>query len=255
MSGEESTGLLVAGDLYMDRLAADGTQQGFLPVSNATQMAINQGVEFKEQISRKRDTRGQLLESVAIPQPGEINLSLDEINRGNLAMVSLGTVENLDEGAATLTDEPVTLKGYNWTEIGYRNLKESGFSVSESGGTSLTVGTDVEVNYRLGLIRALRGGSLTGEGDDITITGETNALTGSRIKGATRPQIRARLLLDGRNMVDDKPLLVTVDEAILRPNEAIDFLSEEFVTAQMTGRMITQPGKVSPYTVDWLDAS
>lgn len=255
MSGEESTGLLVAGDLYMDRLAADGTQQGFLPVSNATQMAINQGVEFQELTSRKRDTRGQLLESVAIPQPGEIDLSLNEINRGNLAMIMLGTVEEINDSSTTLTDEPVTLKGYNWTEIGHRNLESSGFAVSFNA-SELTKDVDYEVNYRLGLIRALRGSSsLTGNDDAVTVSGTANARTGSRIKGATRPQIRSRLMLDGRNMVDDKPVIVTVDESILRPNEAIDFLSEAFVTAQMTGRMITQKGKTSPYTVDWLDAS
>jgi len=251
---EQSTGLLVAGDLYIDRLAADGSPQGYLPVSNATQMSINQSVEFKDQVSRRRATRGQRIESVAIPQPGEVNLTLDQLNKGNLAMALLGDTATVNEGAATFTDEPVTLKGYNWTEIGYRNIKTSGFSVTLSG-TTLTEGTDYEVNYRMGLIRGLRGsGQLTGNGDDVQITGETNALSGNRINGSTRPQIRARLLLDGRNMVDDRPVIVNVDEAILQPNEAVDFLSEEFVTVPMSGRLITQAGKTSPYTVEWLDA-
>ena len=250
----ESSGLLVAGDLYMDRLSSDGTGNGFLPVSNATQMALQQEIEFQDLISRRKDTRGQLLASVAIPQPGEINLSLNEINRDNLAMALLGDTESLDVAAETFTDEAVTLKGYNWTEIGHRNLKSEDLTV-EKDATTLVKGTDYEVNFRLGLIRGLRGSEeLTGEGDELTISGETNALTGSRIRGAVRPQIRARLMLDGRNMVNDRPVIVTVDEALIRPTEAVDFLSEEFVSVPMTGRMRTLPGKTSPFTVEMVDA-
>lgn len=251
---KESTSLLVAGDLYMDRLSSDGSSNGFLPVSNATQMALQQEIEFQDNVSRRKDTRGQLLASVGIPQPGEISLSLNEINRDNLAMALLGESSDIDEGAETFTDEAVTLKAYNWTEIGIRNLKEEGLTVNMDA-TELTRGVDYEINFRLGMIRGLPGSEeLTGEGDAVTVSGESNALTGSLIRGAVQPSIRARLKLDGRNMVNDRPVIVTVDEAILRPTEAIDFLSEEFVSVPMAGRMRTLPGKDSPFHVEMIDA-
>lgn len=251
---QESRGLLVAGDLYMDRLSSDGTSNGYLPVSNATQMALQQNVEFQDLTSRRRGTYGQLLESVPIPQPGELNMTIDQINRGNLAIALLGDVEDIDQSSETFTDEPVTLKGYNWTEIGITNL--SAVDSVTFNTTDLVEGTDYEINHRLGLIRGLRDSTeLTGDGDDVTITGESNALTGSRIRGAVQPVVKARLKLDGRNMADDRPIIVTVDEALLRPTESIDFLSEEFVSVPMTGRMRTLPGKTSPYTVELLDAT
>lgn len=250
----ESNGLLVAGDLYIDRLTSDGGSQGFLEVANATQMALQQEIEFQDLTSRRKDTRGQLLASVAIPQPGEVSMTLNEINRDNLAMALLGERSDLDEEAETFSDETVTLKGYKWTEIGYRNLKKEGLSV-EKESTELEEGTDFEINYRLGLIRALRDSDeLTGDDDEVTISGETNALTGSRIRGAVQPTIKARLKLDGRNMVNDRPVIVTVDEALIRPTEAVDFLSEEFVSVPMTGRMRTLPGKDYPFTVELIDA-
>lgn len=247
----ESTGLLLAGDLYMDRLAADGTSQGFLQVANATQMALQQQVEFQDLSSRRRDTYGQLLASVPVPQPGEVSLSLNEINRDNLALALLGDVVNVDQASETFTALAITLKGTNWTEIGHRNIA-SGLTVTHNT-TTLVEGTDYEINYRLGLIRALKGGSLSG-GESLELDGGTNALTGSRISGAVQPSVKAKLKLDGKNLANDRPVLVTVDEAILRPTEAVDFLSDEFVSVPMTGRMRTLAGKSAPYTVELLDA-
>lgn len=250
---DETNGLLLAGDLYIDRLEADGTSTGFMPVSNATQMALQQEMEFKDLISRKKDTYGQLLATVPIPSPGEINLTLDEINRQNLAIALLGDLEEVNDAAGTVTDEAVTLKGMNWTELEHRNLASEGLTVSHNS-SDLTKDTDFEVNYALGLIRALSGGSLSG-GEDLTVSYEHNAVSGQRVKGAVRPLVRARLMLHGRNMVDDRPVIAIVDEATLRPTEAVDLLSEEFVTLPMTGRMRTLPGKDNPFSVELQDAA
>lgn len=251
---EETNGLLVAGDLFIDRLDSDGSSTGYMPVSNATQMALQQEMEFKDLISRKKDTYGQLLATVPIPSPGEINLTLDEINRQNLAIALLGDLEEVNDSSGTVTDETVTLKGTNWTELGHRNLAEEGLTVSHND-SELTRGTDFEVNFALGLIRALPGSEELDGGEELTVSYEHNAVSGQRIKGAVRPTIRARLMLHGRNMVDDRPVIVTVDEATLRPTEAVDLLSEEFVTLPMTGRMRTLQGKDSPFTVELQDAA
>lgn len=253
MSNEDTNGLLVAGDLYIDRLNGDGTSTGYMPVSNATQMALQQEMEFQDLISRKKDTYGQLLATVPIPSPGEINLTLDEINRQNLAIALLGDLEEINQEAGSVTDETVTLKDMNWTELAHRNIASENLTVSQDT-TELTRGTDYEINFALGLIRALPGSSNLSGGEELTLTYDHNAVSGQRVKGAVRPVIRAKLLLHGRNMVDDRPLIVTVDEATLRPTEAVDLLSEEFVTLPMTGRMRTLSGKDSPFTVEMHDA-
>ena len=252
MSNQESNGLLVAGDLYIDRLDADGNSTGYMPVSNATQMALEQEIEFQDLTSRRKDTYGQTLATVPIPQPGEVNLTLDEINRQNLAIALLGEMEEINTSGETFTATEVTLKGYNWTPIGERSLKEEGFTV-EKDATELTRGVDYEVNWAMGLIRAIKGSENVTEGDTVQVSGETNAMSGARIKGSVRPVVRAKLMLDGRNMVDNRRLIVTVDEATLRPTEAVDLLSEEFATLPMTGRMRTLSGKDAPYTVELLD--
>jgi hypothetical protein len=49
-------------------------------------------------------------------------------------------------------------------------------------------------------------------------------------------------------------VIVVIDEATLTPSSEVDFLSDDFVTLEMTGEMRTLPGKASPYTVTILDA-
>ena len=63
-----------------------------------------------------------------------------------------------------------------------------------------------------------------------------------------------KLVLDGKNLADGTPVIVTVDEATITPDGAVDFLSSEFVELGLTGSMRLQTGKTAPYTVELLDA-
>ena len=251
----EANALLVAGDLYMDRIE-DGEHTGYVDVGNATQMALEQSTEFQDLVSRRRETYGQLLASVPQPEPPEINITLDQINRANLAMALLGDSSSYNQEAGTFSDQEVKLKGNNWTPLGLdkTQIKSDGLTIMKDT-EELEIGTDIEVHYRTGWIRAMKGSEKVSGGDTVTVSGEYAADSGYRVRGAVRPTIRARLYLDGRNLADDSPIRVTVDMALLTPDSPVDFLSEEFVQLEMTGRMQTLPGNDSPFSVEVPDVS
>ena len=111
---------------------------------------------------------------------------------------------------------------------------------------------DFEINYRMGIIKPVPGGSIQ-SGDEVNISYSHNAVSGSKITGATQPIIKCRLVLDGRNYNDGKDCRVEVYEATLRPTKAINFLSDDYETVDLEGTMITPSGKASPFIVDLAD--
>lgn len=249
------SGLLCAGDLYIDRFDEDGNPTGLRQVGNATRFEINEPSETQQRTGRGRGNYGQVLDEVAIKQPGTLGITLDEVDKANLAIALLGDTAAIDVTAGSVTDEEVTAGTPGGrVALANSNLDDQGtITVTDDGETptSYTAGTDYEVDNRLGHIIVLEGGDISA-GDTLLVSYDFLARSGSQVSGGVQPQIRAKLFLDGRNLADGKPIRVTVDEARLRPDGAVDFLSAAFVPLTMTGSMKLLAGKTAPYTVEML---
>ncbi len=308
------SGYLGSGDLHMDRLEEDGSSSGFVLVGNATQFAITEETETKERISTGRNTYGQALDTASIKKPAKITITLDEMNKENLAMALLGDVSVLKKGAGTGVSEMVPAKSGKFLELGKGNLASANFKVEANDGVAAavwqastvysvgdfviptvanaryykcttagtsdaseptwptngstvadatvvwtdmgtiekTLDTDYRVNYRVGFLEILAAGAIT-DGQDIKITYDHNAISGYTISGSVRPTIKAKLMLDGKNFSDGKPVLVRVDEAVLTPGGEMDFLASDFSTMELSGTLRTLTGRTSPYSVELRD--
>lgn len=244
-------GFLGAGDLYVSRY--DPTLGDFTDYEGpfeATQFALQPNSELREMASRGKGTYGQVIESVPLPQPADLTVAFAEVNRESLAMALFGTSSVVNQGAGTLTAVAVDVKLGKWVPIGHENIAAAALTVkNEADTTTYVKGTDYEINYALGWIRALATGDLA-DGDTVHITGTYNAITGSLIRGATQSQVRARFKLDGINFADQLPCITTVHEAVLTPDSEFDFLGDQFATVNLTGRMKTPAGKSEPFTVE-----
>ncbi len=130
------SGYLGSGDLYMDRLAEDGSNTGFVLVGNATQFAITEESETKERISTGRDTYGQALDTASIKKPAKISITLDELKKENLAMALLGDVAAMSQGAGTGESETVTAKSGKFSQLAKGNLAEANFKVENNDGAT-----------------------------------------------------------------------------------------------------------------------
>ena len=89
----------------------------------------------------------------------------------------------------------------------------------------------------------------------IEVTGAYGAVGGTLIRGATNSQIRAKFRLDGVNFADQLPVIVDVWEAIISADSAFDFLSNEFASISLPGRLKTPTGKTEPFQVQLLNAA
>ena len=243
-----------AGDLYMDRLTEAGVSTGFEFVGNCTKLEIKPEGELKEQMSKGRSTYGQTLATVTLPKPAGLTLTLDQVGAETMAMAFMGDTEDINQGAGSAVDEAVTAISGKYAELSFQNIVASGFTVTNASGTvTYSGGVDYDVNYRLGSLLTLTAGTIT-DGQALLVDYSYSAVTGTQINGATMPTIKAKLKLDGKNFADGKPCIVTVYEVQLMPTSGIDFLSSEWASMELAGKMKTPTGMTRPFDVQLLDA-
>lgn len=244
-------GFLGAGDLYINRYIG-GVLQGLKGPFEAKKFEIKPNVELKEMTSKGRGTYGQVVETVAIPQPFELTVELAETNKEGLALAMFGTVAVLTQTSGTLTDEVVIAKHDVWVPL--TKAKWTGDPTVTNSAASVTYvqGTDYIVNKQMGWFKALSTGAIT-DGQSLKVDTAYAAITGSEIKGATETQIRAQFVLDGVNFVDGAPYKVTVYEAVIAADSAFDFLADDFNTLSLPGKMKTPSGFTEPFLVQLRD--
>lgn len=249
-------GFLGAGDLYIARYnPVTALFDAYKGPYEATKMEIKPNVELKELSSRGRSTYGQVIESVPLAQPSDFTVDLPEVNRESLTIALLGTTSAINRGAGTVNNEAVVAKLDGWVRLAQENIATAGFVVTGAAGTPTYVkDVDYVVNYRMGMLKALVGGAIA-DNAALQVDYTHNAITGTQISGATNAQVRAKFLLDGVNFADQLPVQVEIFEAIIAADSAFDFLSNDFATVSLPGRLKTPAGKTEPFVVRLLDTA
>lgn len=240
-------GFLGSGDLYINRIIG-GVAQGWVGPYEASKFEIKPNVELKELTSRGKASYGQVIESVALAQPSEFTVELPEVNKDSLALALLGTNSTITQSSGTVTDEVITAKLGIWVPL--TKAKVSTVVVTNSAASTTYVnGTDYIVNTELGWIKALADGAITAD-QSLKVDFAHAAISGTKIAGATNADVRAKFMLDGKNQADGLPCIVNVFEGVIAADSAFDFLSNDFNTVSLPGRMKTPTGFTEPFTVD-----
>lgn len=245
-----SRGFLGAGDLYarVYNPVTAAFDQWAGPFE-ASKFEIKPNSDLKEMVSRGRSTYGQVIESVPLPKPADLSVTFSEVNKESIAMALFGTSSVLNQGSGTVSDEVVVASLGKYVQLAHENIATAAFVVTNSGATvTYVLGTDYEVNYRLGLLKAITGGAIADEAS-LKVDYTYNAISGTSISGGTQTQVRAQFKLDGVNFADQLPVIVNAWEAILTPDSAFDFLQNDFAEIALKGRLKTPAGKSEPFTV------
>lgn len=244
-----SNGYLAEGTLYLNR-EVNGVATGWKKVTGTTTFAIKTSSEIKEQQSKDRGKFGQITASVAIPKPTELKVTISEFQKESLAMALMGDDVIVTEAGGTVTAEAITAKLDTFVELSKNRLVAGSVVVTNTGATTTYVeNTDYEVNYALGMIMAKTGGAITAN-QALKVTFQHSAKAGYKINGATQTQIKGALRLDGKNLVSDELISITVDRALLVSDSEVDFLSDDFNKMSLSGRMETLSGKTTPFVVE-----
>lgn len=248
-------GFLGSGDLYLRAFnPATGQFDQWSGPFEAIKFEVKPNSDLKEMVSRGRSTYGQVIESVPLPKPADLSVTFAEVNKDSISMALFGTATALNQGSGTVTDEVITAVKGKHIQLSKGNIAEAGFIVTNSAATvTYVLGTDYEVNYRLGLLHILTGGSIV-DSTSLKVDFTYNAITGTSVSGGTQSQVRAQFKLDGMNFADQQSVIVDVWEGVLTPDSAFDFLQDNFAEIALKGRLKTPAGKSEPFTVQLRDA-
>lgn len=250
-----SDGILLAGNIFVDRLNEQGISTGqiFGPI-NTTKLGIKTEADSKVRTSNKKASKGQALDDVKIAKPTAITWEFDDQPAELIALALMGDVVNINDAAGTLTEQAITIPAnQNWVPVGNKNFAAEGLIVKQATDT-LVLGTDYEFNYALGLIRSIKGGALDA-GGSITVSGSYNARSGKQIRGGTKSQTRLRLFGEGTNLANGKQVEFDIYDASMMPTKELDLAGSEFVTAALEGTAKLPTGKNEPFIIEELDAS
>lgn len=247
-------GFLGAGDLYIARYnSTTGLFEPFKGPFEAAKFEIKPNVELKELSSRGRSSYGQVIESVPLPQPADFTVELTEVNRESLSLALLGADSAFTQGSGTITDEVIAAKKGAWVPLSKEKVSAV-VVTNNAASVTYVAGTDYEVNARMGWIKILPG-SVIAENDNLKVDFTYAAVDGTLIRGAVNSQVRAKFRLDGVNFADQLPVIVDVFEAVIATDSAFDFLSSDFATVNLPGRLKTPSGATEPFTVKLLNAA
>lgn len=243
-------GFLGGGDLYIARFVG-GVPGPLMGPYECNKFEIKPNVEVKEQVSRGRSTRGQVIESVPLAQPSDLTVELPEVNKESLAIALLGTATAIAQGAGTVVNQAITARLGAWVRTVHENISAV-VVTNVAGSTTYVNAVDYEFNSRLGMIRAIAGGAIA-DNTAIHVDYAYAAVNGTSIAGSTNTQVRALFLLDGKNFADDLPCQVQVWEAVIAADSAFDFMSDDFANVSLPGRLKTPVGRTEPFVVRLLD--
>lgn len=245
-------GYLGAGDLYIDRIVG-GVKQGREGPFEVERFEIKANAELRERVSKSRSGYGQVVASASLAKPFDLSITMGEADKTGLAIALLGTAAAVTQAGGTLTAVDVTAVLDKWVTLTKARLTGT-TTVTNAGATVTYVkGTDYEINAEMGWFRALSTGAITAS-QALKLTSTYGAIAMSEISGATASSIRAEFTLDGKNLADDTPCKVTVFEGVVSSDAAVDFLSDQFLTIPLPGRLVTPAGQTTPFKIELRDA-
>lgn len=247
----QDTGLIFAGKVFIGEVnqGVVGALNG--PINVPSFELTPPSIEARNRISKQPETYGQALDVVNIPgDPAQMAVSFDSLPAELLAEALGGTSAAHSVTAGSVTDEAINLVEGQWVKLAHSNIDGTSVVVTDPiGPTDLVEGDDYEVDEDAGLIKALDSGAAIA----VEVDYDYNAESGMQVLGATEIQKPRHIILEGKNLATGKKARVIVHEAILNANEAMDLMSDEFITGQLSGNLRTPAGKSSPFEVIMLE--
>ena len=248
-----ATSVLLSGWVFIALYGAGNTEgvlQGPIEVEKFT---ITPASDTKERISRAPGSYGQVKASVQLPKPTELAITFGDVSRATLAMALLGEQVVNTQAAGTVNNQnlDVTAKGV-WFPLGKKSVSAV-VVTNDHDDVTYVEGVDYEVNKRLGLIKILPESTISVSSGDTHVVLHIDyayaAIDGVTINGGVVNQVKAKLIFDGVNLVDDTPMSVEVDLAVLAPSGGWDVMTADFGNVPLQGKIVTLPNKTEGYRV------
>jgi len=243
------TGIKLKGDLLIAVLGAGFVFNGWEDPANISDFTLNPGAgEVGKHIGSGINNEGQILSAWVNPGQPMIKFSIDSLPAAQLSIAMRGSLGVLNQGAGSVTDEPVTLVQDKWIDLLQRNLTDGSFVLSGVGGTPVLVeGTDYEVQYKFGMIKALTAGATGAQEADY----DHAAIAGSRVVGASQAQLLVALKLNGENKTNGRLASVEVQRGLMLVTTDLQLLGgTEVVSMAAEVHPLLAPGETGSFTYE-----
>ena len=196
MRSPSATNLIVGrGSMWFNRFAAGTrTKIGWLHVGNAKSVA--QTLTAEQISSRDNMTSdGGNLKTVSVGKDIALKITGEEFSRDNLALMMMGLVSALSQGAASASAERMTPAGGAEQGMAYRTeFRNISNVVVKVIAATKTLGTDYTIEDPVaGLIRIVEGGGIA-DVDDVDVDYDYAADTSKTIQIGTEGLIEGSLL-------------------------------------------------------------
>ncbi len=251
----DAQAFLGAGDLYIQRQDPISLSWGPLHGPfDAERFAYQPQSEKMEKTSKGKFTYGQVRSTVFKPTAPQFSVTLGQANRENLPLALMGTTAAINRAGGTLTAEEVTVTVIGgWIELPWANIKAAGLAITnEAGGTTYVRDTHYIINLEMGWLMILPDAGIAADAV-LKITGTYGAITGTRIDASTTNQLRARFILDGRNLVDGSRVKAIAKQVAMSSDAEFDMLGDDFAEIPLTGSVETPVGSQTGFEVELLE--
>lgn len=222
-------GAIYSGDLFAAELV-NGVAQGLLKFGNATKFEIKENSDIKTRKSKQRGDYGSAKDTVAIKSPADLSIMIDDFDEAQMRAVFLAQSADVSRAILPVVDEShaVPTSGDFYITLNHSN-------VSALTVTGLVAGDDYElVDASSGLVKVIGTGAAV-VGTPILVSYTSAAQAGVEVSGGLRANRRFKFVLIGENLANGDAVRVEVFNALVTPNNGVDFLSEEFVTVDLSG--------------------
>lgn len=245
MQQQEDNGLLLVGTGYVRNRRISGSLKE--QVGNLISLKLKATSETKKRISRMKESAGSALDSVTIKDATEVVLGSDTFNKLTLAMALSGKSVEIAAEAKTVTDEVVHIvKKGAWFDLKNQNIDPATVTVKNKDNAKVKA-EYIVINETLGWIAVKAEAENVNDDEDIKVSYKTKEGGGLQIDASTENDYDFEFWLDGYNQASNKNFMLHIPSMVVAPNGEIDWLSNEFASAEFAGTAVLADGNTVPY--------
>jgi hypothetical protein len=222
-----------AGKVLMDIFTAAGESTGLQLKGNCKEISIKGDSDTEEITSNDWEDYGTVLASDTIPKPHTVTFVFNQLDAELFAAGFSGVSTTLTQTSGTITDQDVVMRLDRFVEIGKRMISAPVLKHT-SGTPSYVLDTDYEINPKLGLIQAKTGGAIT-DLQSCKLSCSHAAINGSKITGATRANVMARIMIDGQERSTGKGFIFDGKKVRLASTTEVALIGDKFVEVSFSG--------------------
>jgi len=216
-----------------------GVYQGERDLGNAPAFSFSVSIEKLEHYSSRGGLKAKDKEIISQITP-TCTFTLDEINKENLALLTLADLNEVTQSSGSATSEAVTAHVGLRSDLAYRSVSNVVVQ-DETDTTTYVAGTDYEVSTDLkddviGRIKILEGGSIS-EGDVLHIDYDYAEVTYTEIQAFANSQIEGKLRFVSDNPAGEDQEL-EIWRVSLTPSGDTAMIGDDWSTLGFTGEVL-----------------